>query len=159
MIESLGGYMKDANYNKIINAEICPYCGEIPDYVDSKVIYHGKSYGMMYYCLNCDAYVGVHKGTNKPLGRLANKELREYKKLAHYYFDKISKTDLINKIYDSVYPEKSNRNKAYYWLAKQMGIDKEFCHIGMFDIDQCSMVVEICKNALKSISDPPEESK
>ena len=29
------------------------------------------------------AYVGVHKGTDKPLGRLANAELRYWKKRAH----------------------------------------------------------------------------
>ena len=31
---------------------------------------------MIYICKPCDAYVGVHKGTDKALGRLANKELR-----------------------------------------------------------------------------------
>ena len=43
----------------------CDYCGRQAEYVDSKVIY-GKSYGMMYLCRNCMAYVGVHKGTDKP---------------------------------------------------------------------------------------------
>ena len=59
----------------------CDYCGRQAEYVDSKVIY-GKSYGMMYLCRNCMAYVGVHKGTDKPLGRLANAELRYWKKAA-----------------------------------------------------------------------------
>ena len=53
----------------------CDYCGRETEYVDSKVIY-GKSYGKIYLCRNCMAYVGVHKGTDKPLGRLANAELR-----------------------------------------------------------------------------------
>ena len=56
----------------------CDYCGRQAEYVDSKVVY-GKSYGMMYLCRNCMAYVGVHKGTDKPLGRLANAELRYWK--------------------------------------------------------------------------------
>ena len=47
----------------------CDYCGRQAEYVDSKIVY-GKSYGMMYLCRNCMAYVGVHKGTDKPLGRL-----------------------------------------------------------------------------------------
>jgi len=42
---------------------------------------------MIYLCRSCDAYVGVHKGTDKPKGRLANAELREYKKKAHSAFD------------------------------------------------------------------------
>ena len=57
----------------------CDYCGRETEYVDSKVIY-GKSYGKIYLCRNCMAYVGVHKGTDKPLGRLANAELRNWKK-------------------------------------------------------------------------------
>ena len=56
----------------------CDYCGRETEYVDSKVIY-GKSYGKIYLCRNCMAYVGVHKGTDKPLGRLANAELRKRK--------------------------------------------------------------------------------
>lgn len=64
----------------------CDYCGRQAEYVDSKVVY-GKSYGMMYLCRNCMAYVGVHKGTDKPLGRLANAELRYWKKRAHAVFD------------------------------------------------------------------------
>ena len=42
----------------------CPYCGQQAEYVDSKVIY-GRSYGMAYLCRNCDAYVGVHRGTDE----------------------------------------------------------------------------------------------
>ena len=38
----------------------CDYCGRETEYVDSKVIY-GKSYGKIYLCRNCMAYVGVHK--------------------------------------------------------------------------------------------------
>lgn len=64
----------------------CDYCGRQAEYVDSKAVY-GKSYGMMYLCRNCMAYVGVHKGTDKPLGRLANAELRYWKKAAHAEFD------------------------------------------------------------------------
>lgn len=57
----------------------CDYCGRETEYVDSKVIY-GKSYGKIYLCRNCMAYVGVHKGTDKPLGRLANAELLRKKR-------------------------------------------------------------------------------
>ena len=42
----------------------CDYCGRETEYVDSKVIY-GKSYGKIYLCRNCMAYVGVHKGDRK----------------------------------------------------------------------------------------------
>lgn len=51
---------------------ICDYCGTPADFVDSSVVYHGHSFGMIYLCPRCGAYVGVHKGSDKPLGRLAN---------------------------------------------------------------------------------------
>lgn len=125
----------------------CQYCGKEAQYVDSEIIY-GRSYGMIYLCSDCDAYVGVHKGTDTPLGILANKELREAKKEAHYYFDQIAKTNLINKIYKEYIPKISNRNKAYLWLSKQMNIERDLCHIGMFGVEECKQVIEICKTVL-----------
>lgn len=124
----------------IMAGKICPYCGQPTEYVDSAAVYHGISYGMIYLCRKCDAYVGVHRGTDKALGRLANRSLREWKKRAHYYFDPISRTPLINRIWPKYIPGISNRNKAYRWLAAQMGVEPEVCHIGMFD--ECMRVLE-----------------
>ena len=139
--------MKDIqgqHWNGILLGRIFPYCGKPTEYVDSSVIY-GRSYGMIYLCRGCRAYVGVHKGTDKALGRLANAELREAKKEAHYYFDQIAKTSLINRICREYIPGISNRNKAYLWLSNKLGIPHELCHIGMFDVGDCKRVVEICK--------------
>ena len=46
---------------------ICDYCGTPADFVDSSVVYHGHSFGMIYLCPRCGAYVGVHKGLTNPL--------------------------------------------------------------------------------------------
>lgn len=100
---------------------------------------------MIYLCWDCMAYVGVHKGTDRALGRLANAELRVAKKEAHFYFDQIAKTSLINKIWKEHIPNTSNRNKAYLWLSNQLNIPHEVCHIGMFDVEDCKRVVELCK--------------
>ena len=108
----------------------CQYCKKPAKFVDSKIIY-GKSYGMIYLCKECNAYVGVHKGTNRPLGILANAELREWKKKAHASFDPLWKTKLMT------------RREAYEWLAKQMGKSLEKCHIGMFDVSECEQVVDL----------------
>ena len=75
---------------QIIIGKICPYCKSETEYIDSSFVY-GKSYGMIYICKPCDAYCGVHKGTDNALGRLANAELRYWKKEAHKYFDVIWK--------------------------------------------------------------------
>ena len=114
----------------------CDYCGRRAEYVDSKIIY-GKSYGMIYLCRNCMAYVGVHKGTDKPLGRLANAELRRWKKEAHAAFDPLWQRGRF----------RGRRNDAYRWLAEQMGIPVEETHIGMFDIEQCRRAIQIIGNA------------
>ena len=122
--------------NEILSGKVCPYCGKPTEYVDSSIVY-GRSYGMIYLCRDCRAYVGAHKGTDQALGRLANAELREAKKEAHFYFDQIAKTNLINKIWKKHIPNTSNRNKAYLWLSIQLGIPREICHIGMRHIYGC----------------------
>lgn len=114
---------------------ICPYCGKQAAYIDSKVIY-GKSYGMIYLCCPCDAYVGVHEGTDRPLGRLANKDLRKWKMAAHEAFDPLWKSG------------RMKRAAAYQWLADLMELTRDETHIGMFDIPECMKVIAIC-NAKK----------
>lgn len=113
----------------------CDYCGRPAEFVDSSVVYHGKSYGMIYLCRHCNAYVGVHKGSDKPLGRLANAELRRWKKAAHAAFDPLWR-------YGGFV---GNRNGAYRWLAEQMGLPVSETHIGMFDVEKCRMVIQICR--------------
>lgn len=124
----------------ILQGKKCPYCGEPSIYTDSEVIY-GKSYGMIYLCKPCDAYVGTHKSQpDVSLGRLANAELRAAKKLAHYYFDRLWKDGYIK------------RASAYKWLSNEMGIDPDHTHIGMFDVEQCAKVTWLSKAKLELIA-------
>ena len=46
---------------------------------ESSMIY-GKDYGKIYLCTNCNAFTGVHKNSDKPLGTLANSILRTKRK-------------------------------------------------------------------------------
>ena len=121
---------------------ICPYCNKKAELVDSKIIY-GISYGMIYLCRRCDAYVGVHKNSKKfvPLGRLANAELREWKKKAHSVFDRLWRIKMIREKCSKTHARKS----GYKWLAKQLEIEVKDCHIGMFDVNMCQKVVSIIK--------------
>ena len=111
---------------------MCPYCGGRSEYTSSREVYHGKDYGMIYLCRPCEAYVGCHQGTAIPLGRLANAELRSAKMEAHRMFDPLWKDGDMN------------RHNAYAWLARELGLPTRYCHIGMFDVDQCQKVVEAC---------------
>jgi len=110
---------------------MCPYCDTQAELVDSKEIY-GESYGYAYLCRKCRAYVGCHRGSKKPLGRLANGELRLWKQRAHLLFDPIWKTRLMT------------RSQAYIWLGEELGLLPDVCHIGMFDVEQCKEAVRVC---------------
>lgn len=112
---------------------VCPYCGSNTKCVDSSVIY-GRSYGPSWVCERfpeCDAYCGCHPGTTTPLGRLANKELREARKRAHAAFDTLWIED------------EMSRTGAYKMLAEILDIEQSKCHIGMFDAETCRRVVQV----------------
>ena len=117
----------------------CPYCNQPAALVTGAVIYPHRPdlhHKMFWQCKPCKAFVGCHdKGVGqgdgtKPLGRLANAELRQWKQRAHAAFDPVWKA------------RHMSRRDAYAWLAGQLGIKAEDCHIGMFDVDQCRAVVE-----------------
>lgn len=114
----------------------CPYCGEHAQLVSGKEIYpHRPDLHALpiYACLPCEAYVGCHPGTMKPLGRLANAELRKAKMAAHTAFDPIWKSGQMK------------RKQAYRWLAELLGIEVNDCHIGEFDVEMCRKVVSLCR--------------
>lgn len=127
---------------------LCPYCGNPAELTDSAAVYHGRSYGMIYLCAPCDAYVGVHKNSpdHRPLGRLANAELRAWRKRAHAAFDPLWQTK--RKFGHS---KRKARGKGYRWLAHELGIAVEDCHIAHFDVEQCKRVVEICEPILRKL--------
>lgn len=119
---------------------ICRYCGSPVVYTSNAELY-GREYGdgKCYLCRNCRSFVGVHPGTDIPLGTLANEELRRYRKAAHFWFDKIWKK-----------PTRiTTRDKAYKWLSKELGLPKEKTHIGMFEKEQCEKVMEISQKRLQ----------
>lgn len=114
----------------------CPYCGQTPVCVDSSEVYPYRPdlRGLRYWlCRGCGAYVGCHRGSDRPLGRLANAELRRAKMDAHHAFDRLWRTGV------------KSRGDAYAWLAERLGMDRKDCHIGMFDVEQCNRVVAVCR--------------
>lgn len=124
---------------------ICPYCDQPAWLVPGIVIYprggpalRNKQY---WRCAPCDAYVGCHDGTERPLGRLANAELRQAKQEAHAAFDPLWQAKMRR---DGCSKGKA-RGAGYKWLADQLGIERRRCHIGMLDVDQCRRVVDICR--------------
>lgn len=114
---------------------LCDYCQQPALLVGGEAIYpHRRDLYTreFWHCAPCSAWVGCHPGTARPLGRLADADLRAAKQQAHAAFDPFWR--------------KANmkRNHAYGWLAKRLGIERERCHIGMFDVETCRRVVAIC---------------
>lgn len=119
----------------------CDYCGKPAQLVTGKKIYpHRKDLSELKFweCEPCRAYVGCHRNSKDiPLGRLANEELRKAKKKAHSYFDPTWREG------------DRSRKDAYTWLAHKLGIPRQECHIGMFDLEQCKQVVVACNEFYK----------
>ena len=108
----------------------CPYCNKEPEWVENSVVYgrrYGRSY-MCYYCKSCDSYVGCHQNTRSPLGTMANKELREWRKRAHAVFDPLWKGG------------KKSRGSAYELLSNIM--KKNEVHIGQSTVEECKQIIE-----------------
>lgn len=71
---------------------ICRYCGGTIRLVPAETVYGastgrlGKRNEKIYQCQNCNARVGCHKGTNRPLGNVANEMLRLKRIETHQIF-------------------------------------------------------------------------
>jgi len=118
---------------------ICPYCKKFSKRITGKVLYpHRKDLHKLkfYQCEPCDAYVGCHGTSDRPLGRLANKELRKAKSESHRMFDAIWQNG------------HASRSDAYAWLSRKLGISGKDCHIGMFSIGRCQQTTQLAKEYL-----------
>ena len=119
---------------------ICRYCGGVIRLVSAETVYGastarlGNENEKIYQCQNCGARVGCHKGTDRPLGNVANEILRLKRIEAHQVFDGLWKR------------RKMSRTAAYRWLAKEMDLPMRIAHIGGFEMDQCQKVIDLCRN-------------
>lgn len=124
--------------------EICRYCGGVIRMVPAEQIYGmtaAKRLGLVgeniYQCQNCNARVGCHKGTMRPLGDVANEALRLKRIETHHVFDAYWKS------------QNMTRSGAYRWLSQQMRIPAKQAHIGGFEMDQCQQVIDMCGAQLR----------
>ena len=111
----------------------CPYCGVPSEPTTGDRVYpHSPALKdkVFWVCRGCDAWVGTHERTGKPLGTLANQELRLLRRQAHSAFDPLWKTG------------KRSRSQAYRWLSGKLGIPFDQTHIAMFDGELCRKTIE-----------------
>lgn len=125
-----------------LQGEICPYCGNSADWVENKAVYgrnFGRSY-MIWLCKPCNAYVGCHNNTRKPLGTIANAQLRKERQATH-------------KVIDPIWLCKKDRRKArtelYKMISDHFGYE---VHVGSSDERECRQIrefVELNQEALE----------
>lgn len=110
----------------------CRLCGAECKVVNNSTIY-GKPYGEWPWavlCTGCGAYVGLHPFTAIPLGTVALAPLREARKAAKRAFNPLWRNGAA-----------MTRTEAYAWLAGELGLPVNECHIGWFEIDQCNAAI------------------
>lgn len=126
-----------------LSSVTCSYCNRPAHLVDGEKIHGARFKGIpFWHCAPCDAFIGVHPNSNcKPLGRLANRELRKQKQITHE-----SLLILIRFIMqrDNVDFGRA-RGMAYAWMSKVMRIDRPYCHVNFMNLDQCR-IAEITIN-------------
>lgn len=119
--------------------DICRYCGGVIRLVPARSIYGASTERLsmdgeyIYQCQNCNARVGCHKGTARPLGNVANEVLRLKRRETHQVFDHFWQENGMT------------RTQAYKWLAGRMNLLEKNAHIGGFEMDQCQQVIDLCE--------------
>lgn len=114
----------------IMTGEVCQYCMSETVYTN-RIDENGYVHGMVYICKDCDAYVGVHKGSNISLGSVAKSKLRSLRIVAHETIDPFFK--------EYGY----TRNQVYRIIRNELDIPKDICHIGMLNEQQCQKVISL----------------
>ena len=120
----------------------CPYCGANGVLRKAAEIYGDNAFEeYVYVCSNyptCNSYVGVHKGTLKPKGIMADGDLRNKRIRTHKMFDSVWKNNIMT------------RKEAYRWLSYELCLGFEQTHIANFSSYMCDKAIEVCKKLLKN---------
>lgn len=122
---------------------ICPDCQAPARIVKGGFIYPHRPdlFGKPYWqCPTCDARVGCHPGTKKPLGTLANPALRKARRAAYAAFDTLWRA------------QGKEEPHAYRWLAKKLRISHDVCHFARFNAGTCAQVVALCTSLTAALA-------
>ena len=119
-------------------SEICRYCGGVIRLVPAEKVYQAATERLkqqrqwIYQCQNCNARVGCHRDSKRPLGNVATEVLRLKRRETHQVFDQYWQSSGLS------------RTKAYKWLAGQMNLPEKNAHIGGFEMEQCQRLISLC---------------
>lgn len=125
----------------------CPYCHKTAILRPATFVYgaQARKDEQLYVCPNypaCNTYVGVHSGTTKPKGTLANGNLRNSRIRAHRVFDQIWKSGIMT------------RDEAYQWMRFRFGLNAAQAHIGQFSDYYCNQLIAMSEELLERNNRP-----
>ncbi len=92
-------------------------------------------YGDYVECLGCGSRSKAN-AQGDPMYPLADYETRRLRIDTYYYFDQLWRGAAFT------------RTKAYAWLATELELRSEQCHIRMFDVTTCQRAIALCKERL-----------
>lgn len=103
--------------------EVYPHLRELP--------YHN-----FYICDKCKNFVGVHKGTNIPLGTIPTKEIKEYRKKIH---------SIIDPIFLKSKNKHFTRKNIYKFLSEKL--NKQYHTAELSSIEDCKRVLSLLRSS------------
>ena len=143
----------ESEFETIIKGQICPYCKCGTRLVAGDVVYPHLTTTtprplfldkMFWQCVeNVDHFVGTHKDNVTAFGRVADRELRNWKNQGHQVFDPLWKSRRYFR----------RQSDAYVWLSEKMALPLEHTHFGMFSVEQCKAAISFCRALSGSSTD------
>lgn len=122
---------------------VCVECGGMGKATTGAILFPANKAldTRVFFVCPCGAWCGSHEGTALPRGRPGNALTRQMRALAHEAFDPIWRRRL-GKRRDKYRADA--RARAYRWLAGELGLSIDDCHIGLFDAAMCERVIQVC---------------
>ncbi|MBN46250.1 MAG: hypothetical protein CMH23_07230 [Methylophaga sp.] len=130
--------------------EVCDACCSSNIELTTNDRIYGRTYGdwpKVYFCNDCKAAVGCHPGTEIPLGRMADRRIRQLRAKAHKAFDQLWRSGAMS------------RAKAYQWLAGALQIPVDECHISWLPEDLLNLTIEVSSKYYEDNSEALQRRK
>lgn len=121
---------------------VCVECGGMGRMISGESLLPDRptAKGRLYFRCDCGAWTSCHPGTAIPAGRPGSGRTRYLRGKAHEALDVLWRGTRDRAAIAHGYA----RRRAYKWLAGQLGIRPEDCHIGRMTAEECERVIAVC---------------
>ena len=123
----------------------CPYCKRPGVLRPAAYVYGDNNLDpekYLYVCSgypSCDSYIGAHKKSMRPMGTMADSNLRNKRIEAHRALDAIWKNGYMTK------------HSTYIWLQNRLNLREKDTHIGKFSYYLCEQTIRECTDYISCL--------